>query len=173
MRLLPNPAHRDLLGLLLRLVLGGVVLVAGALKVGHLETSARAVRAYQLLPFDLAGVVGYGLPVLELAVGALLVLGLFTRVSAVVAGLLMVAFVIGIASAWARGLSIDCGCFGNGGTIAASQTQYPQEIARDIGLFACAAWLAVRPRSAVSLDRLLSPVPPARTTSTTSTHSTR
>ena len=173
MRLLPNPAHRDLLGLLLRLVLGGVVLVAGALKVGHLETSARAVRAYQLLPFDLAGVVGYGLPVLELAIGALLLLGLFTRVSAVVAGLLMVAFIIGIASAWARGLSIDCGCFGNGGTIAASQTQYPQEIARDIGLFACAAWLAVRPRSAVSLDRLLSPVPPARTTSTTSTHSTR
>jgi len=172
-RLLPNPAHRDLLGLLLRLVLGGVVLVAGALKVGHLETSARAVRAYQLLPFDLAGVVGYGLPVLELAIGALLLLGLFTRVSAVVAGLLMVAFIIGIASAWARGLSIDCGCFGNGGTIAASQTQYPQEIARDIGLFACAAWLAVRPRSAVSLDRLLSPVPPARTTSTTSTHSTR
>ena len=171
MRLLPNPAHRDLLGLLLRLVLGGVVLVAGALKVGHLETSARAVRAYQLLPFDLAGVVGYGLPVLELAIGALLLLGLFTRVSAVVAGLLMVAFVIGIASAWARGLSIDCGCFGNGGTIAASQTQYPQEIARDIGLFACAAWLAVRPRSAVSLDRLLSPVPPARTTS--STRSTR
>ena len=173
MRLLPNPAHRDLLGLLLRLVLGGVVLVAGALKVGHLETSARAVRAYQLLPFDLAGVVGYGLPVLELAIGALLLLGLFTRVSAVVAGLLMVAFIIGIASAWARGLSIDCGCFGNGGTIAASQTQYPQEIARDIGLFACAAWLAVRPRSAVSLDRLLSPVPPARTTSTTSTRSTR
>jgi len=172
-RLLPNPAHRDLLGLLLRLVLGGVVLVAGALKVGHLETSARAVRAYQLLPFDLAGVVGYGLPVLELAIGALLLLGLFTRVSAVVAGLLMVAFIIGIASAWARGLSIDCGCFGNGGTIAASQTQYPQEIARDIGLFACAAWLAVRPRSAVSLDRLLSPAAPARTTSTTSTRSTR
>jgi len=170
-RLLPNPAHRDLLGLLLRLVLGGVVLVAGALKVGHLETSARAVRAYQLLPFDLAGVVGYGLPVLELAIGALLLLGLFTRVSAVVAGLLMVAFIIGIASAWARGLSIDCGCFGNGGTIAASQTQYPQEIARDVGLLACAVWLAVRPRSTLSLDRLLSPAGAPRTTS--STRSTR
>ena len=118
-------------------------------------------------------IVGYGLPVLELAIGALLLLGLFTRVSAVVAGLLMVAFIIGIASAWARGLSIDCGCFGNGGTIAASQTQYPQEIARDIGLFACAAWLAVRPRSALSLDRLLSPAAPARPPSTTSTTSTR
>jgi uncharacterized membrane protein YphA (DoxX/SURF4 family) len=171
MRLLPNPVHRDLLALLLRLVLGGVILVAGALKVGQLETSARSVRAYQLLPFDVAGAVGYGLPVLELAVGVLLILGLFTRVSAVIAGLLMVVFIIGIASAWARGLSIDCGCFGKGGTIAASQTQYPQEIARDVGLLACAVWLAVRPRSTLSLDGLLSPAGTTRTTS--STRSTR
>lgn len=148
---------RDWVGLLARLVLGVVLIVAGALKVGHLETSARSVRAYQLLPYDVAGVIGYGLPVLELAVGALLVIGLFTRTAAVIGGVLMVVFVIGIASAWARGLSIDCGCFGKGGTIAASQTQYPQEIARDVGLFACAAWLAIRPRSALSLDGWLFP----------------
>ena len=148
---------RDWVGLVARLVLGGVVIVAGALKVGHLETSARSVRAYQLLPYDVAGYVGYGLPVLEIAVGVLLVLGLFTRTVAVVGGLLMVVFIVGIASAWARGLSIDCGCFGKGGTIASSQTQYPQEIARDVGLLACAAWLAVRPRSALSLDGWLFP----------------
>lgn len=154
---LSSPRLHDVIGLLARLVLGAVVLVAGALKVGHPETSARSVRAYQLLPFDVAGYVGYALPVLEIALGVLLVLGLFTRASAVVSGLLMALFVVGIASAWARGLSIDCGCFGHGGTIAASQTQYPQEIARDIGLIACASWLAVRPHTAYSLDRLLFP----------------
>ena len=154
---LRSPRLLDVIGLLARLVLGAVVLVAGALKVGHPETSARSVRAYQLLPFDAAGYVGYALPVLEIAVGVLLVLGLFTRVNAVIAGLLMAAFVVGIASAWARGLSIDCGCFGHGGTIAASQTQYPQEIARDLGLLACAAWLAVRPHTAYGLDRVLFP----------------
>jgi hypothetical protein len=73
----------------------------------------------------------------------------------VVGGVLMVVFIIGIGSAWARGLSIDCGCFGKGGSIAASQTQYPQEIARDVGLLACAVWLMVRPRSSLSLERLL------------------
>lgn len=146
-----------LVGLLARLVLGGVVVVAGLLKVAQPETSARAVRAYQLLPFDLAGYVGYALPVLEIAVGVLLVLGLFTRVSAIVGGVLMVAFTIGIASAWARGLSIDCGCFGHGGTIAASQTQYPQELARDVGLLVCAGWLVVRPSTAYSLERVLFP----------------
>ncbi len=161
MRALSSPRVRDLVGLLARLVLGGVVLVAGALKVGHLETSARSVRAYQLLPYDVAGTIGYGLPMLEIAVGALLVLGLFTRLGAVVAGVLMVVFIIGISSAWARGLSIDCGCFGNGGTIAAAQTQYPQEIARDVGLLACAAWLVLRPRTAYSLEGWLFPHPDA------------
>jgi uncharacterized membrane protein YphA (DoxX/SURF4 family) len=155
MSVLSSPRVRDVVGLLARLVLGGVVLVAGLLKVGHLETSARSVRAYQLLPYDVAGYLGYGLPILEVAIGALLILGLFTRFSAAVGGFLMVVFIIGIASAWARGLSIDCGCFGKGGTIAASQTQYPQEIARDVGLFACAVWLMVRPRSSLSLEGLL------------------
>ncbi len=157
MSVLAHPRRHDVVGLLARLVLGGVVLVAGLLKVGQLETSARAVRAYQLLPYDVAGYVGYALPVLEVAVGLLLVLGLFTRASAVVGGLLMVVFILGIASAWARGLSIDCGCFGQGGTIAAAQTQYPQEIARDVGLLACAAWLVRRPRTLLALEGLLFP----------------
>jgi uncharacterized membrane protein YphA (DoxX/SURF4 family) len=152
---------RDWVGLAARVVLGAVLVVAGALKVGHLETSARSVRAYQLLPYDVAGYVGYALPVLEIAVGLLLVVGLLTRGSAVVGGFLMVVFIAGISSAWARGLSIDCGCFGKGGTIGASQTQYPQEIARDIGLLACAAWLVVRPRTALALDGWLFPQPAA------------
>ena len=89
----------DLLGTLLRLVLGGVILVAGALKVTNLGQSALAVRAYQLLPYDLAGYVGYALPIIEIVIGLLLVLGLFTRISALLGALLMLAFVIGIASA--------------------------------------------------------------------------
>ena len=85
----------------------------------------------------------------------LLVLGLFTRPVAVVSTLLMVAFVIGIAQAWARGLTIDCGCFGGGGQIGADETRYPQEIARDLAFAAAGAWLVVRPRSLASLDRRL------------------
>lgn len=145
----------DGLGLPARLVLGGVLIVAGALKVGRPLVSARAVQAYQIFPFDVAAVIGYALPVVEIVVGALLVVGLFTRVSAVVGGLLMLAFVVGIASAWARGLSIDCGCFGGGGEIGAAQTAYPAEIARDLGFALCGAWLALRPRTPFSLDARL------------------
>lgn len=145
----------DLLGSLLRVVLGGVLLVAGALKVTNPGASALAVRAYQLLPYDLAGYVGYVLPVLEILVGILLVLGLFTRVASVAATLLMLAFVVGIVSAWARGLSIDCGCFGGGGQIGAEQTAYPLELARDGALLLSAVWLTVRPRTAYALESRL------------------
>ena len=109
-------------------------------------------RAYQLLPYDLAGVVGYALPVVEILVGGLLLVGLFTRACAIVSALLMAAFVIGIASAWARGLSIDCGCFGGGGQIGAEQTAYPLELTRDAALLLAASWVAWRPRTAYALD---------------------
>ena len=142
------------MGLLARLVLGVVLIVAGGLKVTSPAVSARAVRAFQILPYDFAGYVGYALPVVEILVGLLLVAGLLTRASAVVGGLLMLAFLVGIISAWMRGLNIDCGCFGGGGTIDASQTQYLADVLRDMVLTACAAWLVVRPRTAYSLDHL-------------------
>ncbi len=145
----------DLIGLLARLTLGVVLIVAGGLKVTSPKVSAMAVRAFQILPYDFAGYVGFALPVVEVAVGLLLVAGLFTRAAAAVGALLMLAFVIGIISAWTRGLNIDCGCFGGGGTIAASQTQYLTDVLRDVGLAACAAWLVVRPRTAYSLDHRL------------------
>lgn len=151
---------RDCVGLAARLVLGGVLFVAGALKVTNLPSSALAVRAYKILQYDLAGMVGYALPILEMVVGLLLLIGLFTRWSAAVGGLLMVAFIIGISSAWARGLSLDCGCFGGGGEVelARALAAYPWEIARDVGLLALAVWLVVRPATPYSVEtRLFGP----------------
>lgn len=144
---------RDVVGLLARLVLGGTLLAAGALKVGDPGGSIRAVNAYQLLPLGVAEWVGYALPYVEIAVGLLLIVGLFTRTVALIAGLLMLAFVFGISWAWAKGLQIDCGCFGGGGTVADGETSYGLDLARDAGLVLLAAWLVIRPRSLLSLDR--------------------
>lgn len=155
MRLQGGGRRADVVGLLARLILGGVLIVAGALKVTSPAASALSVRAFQILPYEVAGYLGYMLPTVEMAVGLLLLVGLFTRASAVVGGLLMLAFLVGIISAWARGLNIDCGCFGGGGTVEASQTRYLTDIVRDAGLAACAAWLVVRPGTAYSFDRRL------------------
>jgi uncharacterized membrane protein YphA (DoxX/SURF4 family) len=145
----------DVVGLLARLVLGGVLLYAGLAKVLTPVASARAVQAYQIFPFEAAQYIGYALPIIEIIIGALLVLGLFTRVNAVAGTVLMVIFIAGIISAWSRGLAIDCGCFGGGGEIEPGETQYPQKIAENTGFALCGLWLIVRPRSLASLDRHL------------------
>ena len=142
-----------------RLVVGAVLVVAGAVKVADPQASVAAVRAYQLLPAGPDTAVGWGLPFLELVLGLLLLTGIAVRPTAVATAALLAVFVAVVASAAARGLSIDCGCFGDGGTIHPARTQYPLEIARDVGLLACAAWLTVRPRTALSLDRWLFPAP--------------
>jgi uncharacterized membrane protein YphA (DoxX/SURF4 family) len=144
------------IGTAARLVLGGVWLVAGALKIGDLNASGRAVVAYRLLPPSLASDIGAVLPFVEIALGVLLVLGLAIRLSAIVSAVLLVAYIIGIASVWARGLRIDCGCFGSGGDLAANaQPTYFSETIRDIALLVVAGFLAVRPRTRLSLDSLL------------------
>jgi uncharacterized membrane protein YphA (DoxX/SURF4 family) len=141
-------------GLLARLLVGGVWIAAGVLKLPDPAESVRAVRAYQLLPEAIVPTVGHGLPALEIVIGALMILGLGLRISAAVSALLQVAFIIGIASAWARGLEIECGCFGGGGTAADASSKYPWEIARDVGLFALSALLVFFPRTALRLDSL-------------------
>ena len=148
------------IGLLLRLVVGGIWIWAGLLKIGDPASSVTSVRAYQLLPYDLADTVGHLLPVLEVTVGAVLVLGLVTRVSGAVSALLQVAFIIGISSVWARGISINCGCFGDGGADPDAISKYPWEIARDVGLFLASAYLVWKPRNAMSLDGVLFPERP-------------
>lgn len=146
--------------LLARLVLAGVWIYAASTKIGRPLTSARAVQAYEIFPFDVAAMIGQALPIIELALGILLLIGLFTRVSAALSLVLLAVFVAGIASAWARGLQIDCGCFGGDGSLALGQEpQYLQEILRDIGYAACAAWLVWRPRSPYSVDSRLEPSP--------------
>ena len=139
-----------------RLGLAGVWIVAGALKAGDLAASARAVNAYRLMPYDAAKVVGAVQPFLEIALGLLLLIGLAVRLSAGISALLLVVFIAGIVSAWARGLAIDCGCFSGGGALAAGQSpQYAAEIARDVGFLVLAGLLLVKPRTRFSVDGLL------------------
>ncbi|MFI9530518.1 MauE/DoxX family redox-associated membrane protein [Micromonospora rosaria] len=147
---------RPWLGLAARLGLAAVWLLAGASKVGDLAASGRAVNAYQILPYDVAVVVGAALPFVELALGVLLLLGLATRLVAGVSTALLVVFVAGIVSAWSRGLAIDCGCFGTGGELAAGQSpSYLPEILRDLGFLALAGFLITWPRTPVSVDAAL------------------
>jgi uncharacterized membrane protein YphA (DoxX/SURF4 family) len=137
----------DLVGTLARLGLAAVWLVSGTLKAIDLDQTVVAVRAYDVLPRATVDVVAAVLPFLEIGLGLLLLLGIGTRLVAVVSGVLLLVFIAGVTQAWARGLSIDCGCFGGGGAVDPGQTAYGRELLRDAGFLLLAGWLVVRPRT--------------------------
>jgi uncharacterized membrane protein YphA (DoxX/SURF4 family) len=137
-----------------RLLLGVVLLLAGYLKAKSPGQAQMAVRAFELLPVGVANIFGLALPWLEIGAGALLILGIAVRYAAIFGGLSMFLFIIAISSAWARGLSIDCGCFGGGGQVAAGHAKYLQEILRDSGLMMTAIFLIFKPQGKFSLERV-------------------
>lgn len=144
----------NVVGLAARLLLAVVFLISGIAKAADPAQTKVAVKAYQLLPDSLAETVAAILPYLEIAVAIILLLGLATRLGALLSGLMMVAFLIGVTSAAARGLSIDCGCFGGGGTVQTGATEYTLEILRDTGLLIVSVYLLLRPRTWLAVDSL-------------------
>jgi uncharacterized membrane protein YphA (DoxX/SURF4 family) len=153
-----NTRYQPFVTLLGRLLLGGVLLVAGGLKVTKPTDSANAVAAYKLLPTNVAHLFGYALPWLEVALAVLLIVGILIRPAALIGGFIMVVFTAAIASAWARGLLIDCGCFGGGGELDPSlaarvHRTYFIEIMRDLGLALTAVYLYFFPYGKLSIEK--------------------
>ncbi|HEV7204781.1 MAG TPA: MauE/DoxX family redox-associated membrane protein [Jatrophihabitans sp.] len=141
---------RPWLGTLARLVLGVVWIWSSLAKLASPRTFVQAVRAYDATPEWLSKAIGYGLPVLELALGILLIVGIAVRLSAVVSGGLMLFFLVGVIQASARGLTIDCGCFGGGGPT--TSTNYTWDILRDLGLLVLAVYLVLWSMTRLSIE---------------------
>jgi uncharacterized membrane protein YphA (DoxX/SURF4 family) len=137
-----------------RLALAATWAWAGLAKLADADAAVRAVRAYDLFPESLVKPIAWGLPFVELGLAVLLLVGLACRPAAWVSAVLFVAFIAMIGSTWARGLSIDCGCFGGGGaSTGVDGAKYAQEMIRDLALVGLAVFVAVGPDSPVSLDR--------------------
>lgn len=96
-----------------RLVLGGLFVLAGYMKLTNGDFSYASVKAFDLgLSEPLLQVLARVVPWAELLSGLLLVLGLWARGAAVLVMAMMAAFIVGIASVMLRGLDVKCGCFG-------------------------------------------------------------
>jgi uncharacterized membrane protein YphA (DoxX/SURF4 family) len=102
--------------LVLRLWLGGLLAVAGALKLRAPVAFATEIANYQLLP-AVAPYVAAILPLVELVIGIALVVAprAWRRAAALGALALLAAFTVAVGSAFFRRINIDCGCFGTGG----------------------------------------------------------
>lgn len=136
----------NLISFIARFGLAAVWLWSGAVKLLNPLDSRQAIAAYELLPDSLIDLLAVALPSMELVLGLMLLLGVFLRWAGVASAIILAGFILGVASAWARGLSIDCGCFGGGGYDAnAGPASYLATMGRDVLFLAMAAWTAWRP----------------------------
>lgn len=98
---------------LFRLIVGGVFIWAGSLKIADPLGFAQSIQNYQAFPRPLVFVIAVVLPWVEVLAGALLILGPWRRSSALLLSLLLVGFIGLVASALVRGIDTSCGCFGS------------------------------------------------------------
>jgi putative oxidoreductase len=101
------------LGLLSRVVLGGLFVYAGVLKLRNPIHFKQAINAFKMgFPDHLTILATYAIPWTEVVAGALLVAGLWARSAALVVGTMLLAFVGAMASVIVRGIETKCACFG-------------------------------------------------------------
>ncbi len=131
--------------------MGGLLLVAGALKVGHSVELAAAIAGFRLLPAAAIGPLALGLPLFEMLLGLYLIAGLFTRIAATVASVQVVVYAAAVASAVVRQSPANCGCFGPGdGAVA----DWPH-VAFDLGFALASAFIIYGAPGAFAVDRRL------------------
>jgi len=137
--------------LVARIIVGGTLLAAGALKIGHFDAFASTIASYRIpfLPSAVVAPMSVAIPLIEVLLGAYLLIGLYTRVIGALALCEFAIFAAAVASVVIRGIPASCGCFGPGDTRPASWV----EVARDVGLAVLAALIVWRGPGALALDQ--------------------
>jgi uncharacterized membrane protein YphA (DoxX/SURF4 family) len=138
------------LSFVLRLVVGATFIVSGAGKLPEGGAFVAKVEGFDLLPGVLARFYGTALPWVELAVGALLLLGLLSRFAAGIGFLTALSFVIANSVSLYRGLNLECGCFGD---VAVLHTR--DALIIDVVLMLMALQVLVHRGEFLSLDSLI------------------
>jgi uncharacterized membrane protein YphA (DoxX/SURF4 family) len=97
---------------LARIVIGCILIAAALAKIGAAQQFALQIENYDFIPVGYENLIAITLPWVELLAGLTLVFGVWARAGAWLAVALMVAFTGGVIQALARGLNVECGCFG-------------------------------------------------------------
>ena len=122
---------------LLRLATGALFAYAGGMKALDPHGFALQVENYRILPHAPSVALALYLPCLEILCGCCLIFKILHRGALIITGSLMLIFIAALASAWARGLRISCGCVGSNQGIA----NYGLDLLRDIAILACLVFL--------------------------------
>lgn len=108
-------AARSLLWPALSIIVGAVFIYAGVLKAWDPFAFAKDIDHFRILSYPLGMRVAFYLPWLEILCGLALIVGRLRSGAIAILGGLMVVFTIATIAAKARGIDLDCGCFGSVG----------------------------------------------------------
>jgi uncharacterized membrane protein YphA (DoxX/SURF4 family) len=92
-------------------ILGGIFIIAGLAKITDTDSFILTIQNFKILPGYLIEITAYALPLVEISFGLTLILGVYTRFSAIVLSSLLVLFIIVISINIIRGINVNCGCF--------------------------------------------------------------
>jgi len=134
-----------------RLIVGAMFIVVGVGKITDPNLFAKEIANYRMLPEILINSVAIVLPWIELICGVLLILGVRLRANATVIFVLLLLFNIMVATAWARGLDINCGCYSQ----IAKQTVGLPKLLENTGLMFLSILIYLFPQNSLSLESLV------------------
>lgn len=123
---------------ILRIALGGVFVYAGSIKIQNFQALADSIASFEILPISLISVLALALPPFEIILGMMLIFGLYKRLTAFSALIVLGIFSIALVQGLIRGLEVDCGCFGSG---QPSTLNIWLALGRDVGLLVVALYL--------------------------------
>jgi hypothetical protein len=131
------------------LIVGGIFIYAGVLKVIDPVQFGLDIDNYKILPWFVSVRLALYLPWLEILCGAALIFRFLYRGGLSILTALILLFIGATIAAKARGLDITCGCFGH----ASQHWSFAQHMAVDLGIFAglvALLFASARQRSTIS-----------------------
>jgi putative oxidoreductase len=121
-------------------IIGGLFIYAGAIKVLDPVQFATDIDNYKILPWTISVGLAFYLPWLEMFCGLALILRrLYLGGLSILTGLVAV-FLVATIAAKVRGLDITCGCFGH----ASQNWNFPTHLAIDLAILAALLALSFR-----------------------------
>jgi putative oxidoreductase len=134
--------QRNILWRIVALIIGGIFIYAGVMKISDPAGFANDIDNYKILPWPLTVRLAFYLPWLEILCGLAVILGLLYRGGLLILTVLVWIFIIASVIAKARGLDITCGCFGH----ASKNWSFTTHLALDFAILIAlsALWISNR-----------------------------
>jgi|ERR1041384_1079526 len=131
---------------ILGVIVGGIFIYAGVLKVLDPVQFANDIDNYKTLPWLISARLAFYLPWLEIFCGLAVIFRFLYRGGLSILTMSILIFIGATIAAKVRGLDITCGCFGH----ASQHWSFPQHMAVDLAIFAALVvlWFANSPRHA-------------------------